>query len=261
MNLDGSHITQLTGDRFARLYFLRSASDEQPAWSPDGNYLAFVSGRDNSMMTYTDMNVYIMNRNGSNITRLTGAGSEEGTPSWSPDGKQLAYSSRDIFTSDGRLIENPTWDIYVINIDGSNPLQITNDPADDLEVAWAPDGKRIAFISDRNGHDFDIYVMNADGSDVVQLTTDSANDFGPAWSPDSSRIAFNSDRNGNVQLYVMNADGSDTVQLTTDASNSAYPSWSPDGSRILFESDRGDGNANIFVMNVDGTNVVQLTGQ
>lgn len=261
MDPEGSRVTQLTRDLFARLYFLRSASDEQPAWSPDGNRIAFISGRDNVMMTYTDTNIYVMDKSGSNLSQLTGAGSEEGMPSWSSSGKQIVYSSRDIFTSDGRSIQDATWDIYVINVDGSNPIQLTNDPANELEVAWSPDEKHIAFISDRNGHDFDIYIMNADGSNVIQLTSDSGNEFGPAWSPDSSRIAFSSDHNGNVQLYVMNADGSEVVQLTNDESNSAYPSWSPDGNHIVFESDRDSGNADIFVMKADGSDIVRLSGK
>jgi Tol biopolymer transport system component len=146
MDPDGSHITQLTKDLFASFYYLRSASDEQPAWSPDGSHLAFVSGRDNGMMTYIDMNIYVMDIKGSNIIQLTGSGSEESKPSWSPDGKQISYSSKDIFTSDGILIENPTWDIYVINVDGSNQIQLTNDPANELEAAWSPDGQHIVLF-------------------------------------------------------------------------------------------------------------------
>lgn len=261
MDADGSHVTQLTKDLFARLYFSRSPIDGQPAWSPDGSRITFVSGRDNVMMTYMDMNIYVMDSDGSNVVQLTGKGSEEAKPSWSPSGQQIVYSSRDVFTSEGQLIENPNWDLYVIDVDGKNAVQLTNGPGNELEAAWSPDGRHIAFISDQNGSDFDIYVMNTDGTNVIQLTSDSANEFGPAWSPDSSQIAFNSDRNGNVQIYVMNADGSDVTLLTDDTSNSAYPAWSPDGSQILFESDRGDGNANLFLMNADGSSVIQLTGK
>jgi len=261
MDADGSHITQLTRDPFATLYYLRSADDREPVFSPNGSRIALTSGRNNVMMNYIDTDIYVMNIDGSNIKQLTGVGYEEGGPAWSPNGKQIAYSSKDIYTSDGSLIKNPTYDIYVINVDGSYPIQLTKDRTNDLEVSWSPDGAHIVFISDRNGPDLDIYLMDADGSNVVQLTTDSANEFGPAWSPDNRHIAFNSDHNGNVQLYIMDADGSDVVQLTSDKSNSAYPSWSPDGSRIAFESDRNSGNANIYVMNADGSNIIPLTGK
>ena len=261
MDADGSRVTQLTRDLFARLYLSRSPADGHPVWSPDGSRIAFVSGRDNVMMTYMDTNIYVMASDGSNVVQLTGRGAEEGMPSWSPNGKQIAYSGRDVFTSDGQSIENPTWDIYVIDADSSNSVQLTNDPANEMEAAWSPDGNRIAYISDSNGPDFNIYVMNADGSNITQLTSGAENEFGPAWSPDGSQIAFTSDRNGNVQIYVMKADGSDITLLTDDGSNSAYPSWSPDGKQILFESDREDGNANIYFMNADGSNVVRLTGK
>jgi len=259
MDADGLHITQLTKDLFASVYILQSAADVEPVWSPDGSHIAFTSGRDNTMMNYIDTNIYVMDADSSNIKQLTGVGHEDAGPDWAPNGKQIAYVSKDTFTSDDNLMENPTWNIYLINVDGSNEIQLTNDPANELEMAWSPDGTQLAFISDRNGHDFDIYVMNVDGSDVVKVTNDAGNEFGPAWSPDGSQIAFNSDHNGNVQLFVMNADGSDITQLTSDKSNSAYPAWSPDGSHIVFESDREDGNANIYIMNTDGSNIVRLT--
>jgi TolB protein len=261
MDTEGSDVTQLTKDLFASVYILQSAVDVEPVWSPDGRHIAFTSGRDNTMMNYIDTNIYVMDAEGSNIKQLTGAGHEDAGPDWSPNGKKIAYVSKDTFTSEGNLLENPTWNIYLIDVDGSNEIQLTNDPPNELEVAWSPDGTQLAFISDRNGHDFDIYVMNVDGSDVVQVTNDAGNEFGPAWSPDSSQIAFNSDHNGNVQLFVMNADGSDIAQLTSDKSNSAYAAWSPDGTRIVFESDRDTGDANIYVMNADGSNVIQLTGK
>jgi Tol biopolymer transport system component len=170
MDADGSHITQLTKDLFASIYLLQSASDEEPDWSPDGSHIAFTSGRDNTMMNYVDTNIYVMDADGSNVKQLTGVGHEDAGPDWSPNGKQIAYVSKDTFTSEGNLIENPTWNIYLINVDGSNEIQLTNDSANELEVAWSPDGAHIAFISDRNDHDFDIYVMNADGSNIVRLT-------------------------------------------------------------------------------------------
>ena len=260
MNADGSHVEQLTRDAFASLYFSKSPEDRNPSWSPDGSQIAFESGRDNQMLTYINHDIYVMAADGSNVKRLTDDGADEGGPSWSPNGESIAYVKMEYF-SDQDVIENPTWDIYVMDVDGTDQMQLTKDSASEIEPAWSPDGSKIAFISDRNGQNFDIYVMNADGSNVTQLTNDSANEFGPVWSPDGKQIVFNSDRNGNVQLFVMSIDGSNLVQLTEDSSNSAYADWSPDGKRIVFESDRDTGYANIYVMSADGSNVMQLTGK
>ena len=139
----------------------------------------------------------------------------------------------------------------------SEAVAITHNSAKDLSPAWSPDGRRIAFESNRDGG-WEIYVMNADGSDVVQLTNNRGWDGGPAWSPDGRRIAFVSDRDGDREIYVMNADGSNIVQLTNNPSFDTDPAWSPDGRRIAFTSD-WDGDFDIYVMNTDGSNVVQLT--
>lgn len=260
MNADGSHVEQLTRDAFASLYFSKSPEDRNPSWSPDGSQIAFESGRDNQMLTYINHDIYVMAADGSNVKRLTDDGADEGGPSWSPNGESIAYVKMEYF-SDQDVIENPTWDIYVMDVDGTDQIQLTKDSASEIEPAWSPDGSKIAFISDRHGQNFDIYVMNADGSNVTQLTNDSANEFGPVWSPDGKQIVFNSDRNGNVQLFMISIDGSNLVQLTEDSSNSAYADWSPDGKRIVFESDRDTGYANIYVMSADGSNVMQLTGK
>jgi len=260
MSSDGSDVTQLTRDAFANLYVVQSPEDSTAAWSPDGNQIAFDSGRDNEMMNYVNHDIYIMDVNGSNVQQLTDDGADEEGPRWSPNGKLIAYDRKQ-YISDQSFIENATWDIYIMNADGSQQVQLTNDPANELEPAWSPNSERIAFVSDRNGENADIYVMNADGSDITQLTNDSGNEFGPAWSPDGAQIVFNSDHNGNVQLFIMSLDGSNLIQLTTDTSNSAYATWSPDGKSIIFESDRDTGNANIYVMNADGSNVIQLTGK
>jgi Tol biopolymer transport system component len=260
MNSDGSQVKQLTRDAFASLYFTKSPEDKNPSWSPDGSQIAFESGRDNQMLTYVNHDIYVMAADGSNVTRLTDDGADEGSPRWSPNGASITYVKMEYFSNQD-LIENPTWDIYVMNIDGTHQMQLTKDPSNELEPSWSPDGAKIAFMSDRNGENFDIYVMNADGSNVKQLTDDSANEFGPVWSPDGTQVVFNSDSNGNVQLFMISIDGSNLVQLTEDTSNSAYADWLPDGNRLVFESDRDTGDANIYAMDADGSNVIQLTGK
>ena len=96
-------------------------------------------------------------------------------------------------------------EIYVMNMDGTGLLRLTNHPGRDTDPAWSPDGKRIAFASDREGSS-DIYVMNADGSNLVRRTQTGSSDA-PAWSPDGSKIAFSSLRDGQFGIYVMSVDG------------------------------------------------------
>ena len=145
----------------------------------------------------------------------------------------------------------------VLNADGTNVRQLTNNTHRDEEPSWSPDGTHIAFNSSRDGDD-EVFVMNADGTNVRQLTNNTYPDWASSWSPDGTQIAFQSDRDGDVEIFVMNADGTNVRQLTNNTHLDEEPSWSPDGTQIAFDSDR-DGDDEVFVMNADGTNVRQLT--
>lgn len=149
------------------------------------------------------------------------------------------------------------WEVYRMAPDGSDTINLTNDPGDDFEPAWSPDGSQIAFVSNReNGEESGqfIYIMNADGSEVRQLTTDNESRW-PDWSHDGSRITYN--HQGDI--YVINADGSgEAVNLTNSPEEDAQSAWSPDDSQILWLSG-GVEQWNIFLMNADGGNMRQLT--
>jgi hypothetical protein len=210
--------------------------------SADASKIVFTSTRDGNY------EIYVMNADGSEQTRLTRNPADDGFAAWSPDGKRMAFRSN----RDGN------YEIYVMNADGSDQARLTRNPAEDGSAAWSPDGKKIAFQSNRDGN-YDIYVMNADGSDQTRLTRNQTVDALAAWSPDGTKIAFASNRDGpKGELYVMNADGSDQTRLTRNQAIDALPAWSPDGAKIVFGSNR-DGNYEIYVMNADGSGQTRLT--
>ena len=117
-----------------------------------------------------------------------------------------------------------------MDTDGGNPRNITNNPDADKDPSWSPDGKRIAFVSDREGQ-WDIHVMDADGGNPRNLSNNDFDEWDPSWSPDGKRILFLS----SADIYVMDADGGNPKSLTSGRRHNEFaPSWSPDGKRILF---------------------------
>ena len=220
--------------------------------------IAFVSQRDGNP------EIYVMDADGSNQRRLTNNHGDDWSPSWSPDGKRIVFfSDRDEHPhpKHGRS----TFEIYVMDADGGNLQRLTENRVDDRDPSWSPDGKRIAFMSDRDGADlhFDIYVMDADGGNEQKLTENPNTDRQPSWSPDGKQIAFSSVREGHFsyEIYVMDADGENQRRLTENLKTDLFPSWSPDGKRIAFASDRkGDfENFEIYVMDADGGDQRRLT--
>jgi len=162
-------------------------------------------------------------------------------------------SGRILFQSD----RNGSWDIYVMNIDGSNLMSLTTHPAADEYPVWSPNGKQIAFESNREGN-YDIYVMNADGSNLRRLTDSPSQDRSPAWSPDGQQILFDSDREPPKQLYVMNLNGEDVRPLHRTPGDNILPDWSPDGKHVAYTGNRKNG-WNVYAVNSDGSQDMRLT--
>ena len=180
------------------------------------------------------------------VTVIAGAGTSPGATFPGTNGK-ITFE---------RSIGGDT-EIFVMDADGQNQVNLTDNAANDFVPEFSPDGERIVFQTVRDGQN-EIYTMAADGTDVTRLTADAAQDVEPSYSPDGSKIAFASDRDGDDEIFVMNSDGTNPVQLTFNAQTEADPTFSPDGSRIAFSSFR-DGDAEIFRMDADGQNQVNLT--
>jgi len=202
--------------------------------------------------------IFVMDFDGSNETRLTTHLGYDDQPKWSPDGSKIVFMS-------GR---DGNFEIYSMNADGTSQTRLTNNPAADGFPAWSPDGTRIAFVSGNleAPGTFEIFVMNANGTNRTQLTNDNLVDGVPAWSPDSSAIVFMSGTTtvfdpNSFEIFKINADGSNRTRLTTNTVVDGQPAYSPDGTKILFAS--GDAispnGIEIFVMNSNGTNRTQLT--
>jgi Tol biopolymer transport system component len=144
--------------------------------------------------------------------------------------------------------------------DGSNQTNLTKNPAPDFDATVSPNGKRIAFRSDRNNN-ADIYVMNIDGTGQTRLTTDPGFDFDPTWSPDGTSIAFSSTRDGNDEVYLMFAvddDGDGNGDNQTNFSRHAgaqdsRPAFSPDGKKIAYQTDLIGPDMEIVVDSLEGS--------
>lgn len=151
----------------------------------------------------------------------------------------------------GRIVYDDIGNVHSVTPDGSGHMQLTTDGG--FWAEWSPDGKRIAFTSDRGGLGNQLYVMNADGSAQTRLTDPPAQASQPAWAPDGQRIVFER----NADIWVMDSDGSGAAPVTTLPGNEWSPDWSPDGSEIAFARSGGA----IWAIRPDGTGLRQITAE
>jgi Tol biopolymer transport system component len=241
MNPDGTGLVQLTNN---------TAFDFDPDWSADGQRIAFESDRD----LFSD--IFVMNADGTEQTNVTNNAAFDRAAAFSPDGERIAFDSN---LSTG--VDNPTGDleIFTVNLDGTGLTQLTNNTARELHPDYAPNGKKIAFVSDRDFRP-GVYTMNADGTEQIKRSRGAAVVFQfPSWSPGGKRIAFASDQGGPLDIHRMRADGSRQTRLTDNgAAVDSVPVFSPGGKKMAFQTNR-DGNFEIYKMRADGKGQTNLT--
>jgi Tol biopolymer transport system component len=201
-----------------------------PAWSPDRTQVAFAAPSEDG----DDLDLFVMNADGTGLRRLTGDPMSESRPSWSPDGTRIAYE-----------VEAGVW---VIDADGTDAHRVAGALAGGGHYpSWSPDGSMIVYSMSGEGL-FVVHVL----SEKVQRITTGENHWDPSWSPDGTLIAFTCEHD----ICVARPDGTGLTNLTDgdEFVNEAAPDWSPDGSRIVFASDRGpvDDHA-LWTMDADGS--------
>jgi Tol biopolymer transport system component len=213
-----------------------------------GDDIAFVSSRDG------DYAIFGMNADGSSQRRLTdergdlsvaGGVEFQTDPAWSPDGTQLAFASA----------REGSYDIYVMNADGTGTTRLTSSNANDQGPTWSPDGSRIAFSRSRDGGH--VWVMNADGTGARRLTDDLAEEGEPAWSPDGRWIAYTHRASGSDarEIWVSRPDGTGRRSLTNLRVQSYAPAWAPDSRRLAFSANRDSARYDIYTVGIDGKDV------
>ena len=196
-----------------------------PAATPIGGaaLIAFATDRSG------DVQIWLMNSDGSNqrqLTNLTGGACQ---PDWSPDGSRLVFIS----PCAGEQEDYRESALFIINIDGSGLIPLVGSRGGDYDPAWSPDGSQIAFTSLRNVTPH-VFVYNLD-SEQVTLIADLGWNYQPSWSQDGSKIVFISTRRGPFQIWIMNPDGSEPIGFSRSGDlKDTSPSFSPDGSFLVF---------------------------
>ncbi len=233
--------------RSRRLHLITNSPgfDGDPAFSPDGSEIVFVSNRTGSY------EIYLMNIDGGNLRRLTTNSAHDSFPRFTPDGTGITFSSN---------LNGESTDIYFVNANGGNPVRLTSWNSNELSRAsCSPDGTKIAFNSDINGND-EIYVMDLEPDRVKQLLSDSSVSLQtPSFSADGKQLVYSAelaDKTG--ELRILGTDGSRGKTILNTTSGSTYPRFSPDGQRIAFHQE-AEGRWDIFTVNSDGSELKNLT--
>lgn len=238
LNLGTKHVEHITRSQDIEL---------SPNVSPNGKWVAYAGGPPDGEPTH----IYVCSISGTGRKQLTNsATASDASPSFSPDGTRVVFARAALNrprSTGGNVWDK--WDIYAVNVDGTNLRRLTRADYDALYPPWfSPDGKTIMFAAERYfsnpqggfvSTERDVFVVDSDGKRSPQPLTQDGHSIAPAFSPDGEHIVFISDRHKHFdyEVYVMQRDGSRATRVTDVSRHNGscqYPVFLPDGKRILF---------------------------
>lgn len=245
MDWDGANVERISNHRSISL---------SPTWSYDGKKVAYTSyvKRGKAALRNADMFIYDIATAKRDVLSFR-KGINSGA-SFGPDGSVFLTISQGMSPN-----------IYKINQSGDIIAKITNGPtgAMNVEPTVSPDGRKVAFSSDRAGRTM-IYVMDASGANVKRVTFAGQFNASPSWSPDGKKLAFAGQTGSNFDIFIMDVDGQNMKRLTSAKksngrpANNEDPSWSPDGRFVMYTSDR-TGKSQIYISTQDGLDERRIT--
>lgn len=214
---------------------------EPPIWSPSGDYILYIGHSPSTLWVLVRIDV-----NGDNRTILCGGTTEPRLASWSPDGQKIVFITWNGFLS-------------VINVDGNNLHTLTDSVHTPETPRWSPDMNKLLFTKGADS-DRDMYLINSDGSNLIRLPIDSTYETQVQFSTDGTKVIFNGSNPIMDHIFSVNLDGSGFYNLTDNRNGSSYgPLLSPDGTKIAFRTNH-DGDPALYIMNLDGSVQQRLIG-
>jgi Tol biopolymer transport system component/predicted Ser/Thr protein kinase len=227
------HLKRVGGEKVINLTEDSPEDDRQPAFSPDGQQIAFRSERQGG-------GIFVMGATGESVKRITDTGYN---PAWSPDGKSLVYAEESF---PDPLNRGPFSQLWAVDVASAEARLIK--VVDAVQPSWSPSGHRIAFWGVPQGGQRDIWTVPAEGGEATRVTDDDAVDWNPVWSPDGRHLYFLSDRGGSMNLWRVPIDEisgkvlGDPEAVTTPSAYAAYLTISPTGRHIAYASAVGTEN-------------------
>jgi serine/threonine protein kinase/Tol biopolymer transport system component len=226
----------------------------QPAWSPDGERLAFISPCAGNQETYPGAAIFIINVDGTDLVSLPSMPGGDFDPRWSPDGSEIAFTS---------LRDYNRAQVYKIKLADNSIVSLSANTVRDSQPAWSPDGKEIAFVTTRRGP-YQIWIMLEDGAETTLLSrSGSLKNTHPVWSPDGQVIMYTQTAllGGVPRLVAMRVEEGNLIEsrVIREIIPMQEASYSPDGTWIAFESWPEGSSHDIFIMTPNGLGRQRLT--